>query len=283
MWMHCTLPEVAQQSSGTAGLLPHCLRRAAQYAGFRRLVDNAAQSARGCSAVSLQVQNPAVALTPNMEICIYMLRIIWYNINVLRNIQKDCRLGTICSRLETIMKFDLLTTALKMLAESDENRKADAMNAVYEIQEMQRRLGHYDEIWNGSCYILPADTVSDLLNMTTYDEYGKLYAKRLDSERYVSLNDYENACRRNAGLEFASLATIMLGYDIVKDLYADNEISGCHNADGTFNHAYGYNPTYRNAVKWLDALLLTSGESMEQEDLAELKQTIEMMRRLTDK
>lgn len=132
------------------------------------------------------------------------------------------------------MKFNLIRTGLQKLID-DGIETAAAAQAIAEINEIVQRLGKTNEIWQDECYILSADTVDQLMNEVTYDHYGRLYKQAEASGHAVAFNDYESVCRKAAGLEYAPLSMIQIGFDIVGDLYADNEANGCHNPDGTFN------------------------------------------------
>lgn len=129
------------------------------------------------------------------------------------------------------MTLELLKAGLQKLVDEDNNQ--EAKQAIAEIIEIQQRAGSED-VWQGSCYVLHASTVDDLLNIAAYDEYGKLYVKRKSIGHVVTLNDYEKACRDNLGLDCIPLSAVQLGFEIVNDLYADNEADGAHNPDGTF-------------------------------------------------
>lgn len=100
--------------------------------------------------------------------------------------------------------------------------------AIAELDEIEQRAGANDD-WNHECYILPADSVCDLMNMATYDDYGKLYVKQHGTVNYV---DYERTVLKY--MPTITTAAIELGYDIVRDLYDENELHGEHNSDGTF-------------------------------------------------
>lgn len=131
------------------------------------------------------------------------------------------------------MTLQLLKAGLQKLV--DENNNQEAQQAIAEINEIQQRVGRQD-IYKGNCFVLHAATVDDLLNIATYDAYGEIYAKKHRNGHEVSFGDYEKVCREQYGLEYAPLSAIQVGFDVIGDLYADNEDQGCHNPDGTFKH-----------------------------------------------
>lgn len=107
----------------------------------------------------------------------------------------------------------------------------DAINAtIVELDEIEQRAGTNDA-WKHECYILHAESVCDLMNMATYDDYGKMYVKQHGTVNYV---DYERMVLKY--MPTMTTAAIELGYDIVRDLYGENEQQGKHNPDGTFKH-----------------------------------------------
>ena len=133
------------------------------------------------------------------------------------------------------MTLQLLNAGLQKLIADDTMYAAEAKQALTEIREIQQRVGRQD-VFKGECYVLHADTAIDLLSVATYDEYGKLYRKAAASNHDVSFNAYESACRNRLGLEYAPLSVIQTGYEVIADLYDDNEDNDCHNPDGTFRY-----------------------------------------------
>ena len=103
--------------------------------------------------------------------------------------------------------------------------------AIAELDEIEQRAGA-DDAWKHECYILHADSVCDLMNISTYDDYGKMYVKQHGTVNYV---DYERMVLKYKPT--ITTAAIELGYDIVHDLYDENEQQGEHNPDGTFKHS----------------------------------------------
>lgn len=108
----------------------------------------------------------------------------------------------------------------------------NAINAaIVELDEIEQSAGANDA-WKHECYILHADSVCDLMNMATYDEYGKMHVKQHGTVTYA---DY--ALMVLNYMPTMTTAAIELGYDIVRDLHNENEPQGAHNPDGTFKHS----------------------------------------------
>ena len=131
------------------------------------------------------------------------------------------------------MTLELLKAGLQKLIDDgqfiDESKKA-----IAEIEEVQL-LAEPDDIFKGECYVLHSTTVSGLLNIATYDAYGKLYVEHNGD---VSRSDYEAVIRRMYECDCLPNSAVELGYDIISDLYSDNKALGCHNSDGTYNDSY---------------------------------------------
>lgn len=100
---------------------------------------------------------------------------------------------------------------------------------IKDCDDIERKASD-DSIWKYECYVLHAEDVSDLLNVATYDSYGKLYVA---NDHNVSLEQYtaDVDCQYYAIPE----SVIQLGYDVIHDLYSDNDDLDSHYADGTFN------------------------------------------------
>lgn len=100
---------------------------------------------------------------------------------------------------------------------------------IKDCDDIERKAND-DSIWKYECYVMHAEDVSDLMNIATYDSYGKLYVA---NDQNVSLEQY-TADIDNHYYAIPDSA-IQLGYDVIHDLYSDNDDLGSHYADGTFN------------------------------------------------
>lgn len=101
-----------------------------------------------------------------------------------------------------------------------------------ELQAMEQMLAKstdYD-IWKGDVQLVDTSAMIDLMNQYSYDDYGKLARASEDDE--ATFEQYAEAVRF-----FSPTLTdenLQCGYDIVHDLWSDNEAYGSNNADGTF-------------------------------------------------
>lgn len=147
------------------------------------------------------------------------------------------------------MTLELLKAGLQQLI-NQEQYADEAKQAIKEIEQVQQLAGP-DDIFKGECYVLHSETVSDLLNIATYDAYGKLF---VEHNRAVSLDDYEKVIRCQYGCDLMPSSAIELGYSIIGDLYEDNEDYGCHKPDGTFRSSLLYDITDLNEMYTADGL-----------------------------
>lgn len=100
---------------------------------------------------------------------------------------------------------------------------------INDCDDIERKAND-DSIWKYECYVMHAEDVSDLMNAATYDDFGKLYVA---NNQNVSLEQY-TACIDNYYHAMPN-SVIQLGYDVIHDLYSDNDALDSHYADGTFN------------------------------------------------
>lgn len=100
-----------------------------------------------------------------------------------------------------------------------------------ELLELEKRLhdsGDYD-LWNGDIQIVDSAFMMDLMNMHTYDNYGKLTVRL---GRDATFEEYAADVR-----EWHPTATdenLRCGYDLIRDLWSDNQAVGENKADGSF-------------------------------------------------
>lgn len=135
------------------------------------------------------------------------------------------------------MKIEIIRKALRCYAASAEcpnDERADVFDALEALAQTADRYESRD-LWQDAVEFIPLPTLIDLLNELTYDDYGRRARKhgndmRLDLYTYDVRNNHMFAV---AGLTDAQLEA---GYEVISDLWHDNEANGAHNADGSFNH-----------------------------------------------
>ena len=124
---------------------------------------------------------------------------------------------------------------------------------INDCDDIERKAND-DSIWKYECYVMHAEDVSDLMNIATYDNYGKLYVA---NDQNVSLEQY-TACIDNYYHAMPN-SVIQLGYDVIYDLYSDNNALDSHYADGTFNPLGDFGlPAKDNLAAALGHLLIDS-------------------------
>lgn len=126
------------------------------------------------------------------------------------------------------MKLGTLKKALEHYLYTADCDKEEVVEALTECAQLEERFDDYEALEGNSC-ILSINSVLQLLNLTTYDIYGKMKK----AGRCTSLNHYAHEVRLKLGLDM-TLDTLSIGYSFVKDLWHDNEEIGANNEDGTF-------------------------------------------------
>lgn len=130
------------------------------------------------------------------------------------------------------MKLTTLTKALEqyiLSAELSSNERQDALDALAECHEVAERFDNRD-LWKDTVYLVSSDGLSDLLNIATYDIHGKRARIHEDDMQF----DYYAYDVRQLVSSDLTNRVLQLGYDIVHDLWYDNDANGDHNPDGTF-------------------------------------------------
>ena len=120
-------------------------------------------------------------------------------------------------------------------ADCSEKDREEVISALLSCQSVDERFVS-KETWSDSVYVVTADMLSTLLNIATYDTFGRR-AKPHGAER-VEFHHYAYDCRKDCWLDELSDEQLQLGFDIVSDLWQDNEAAGEHKPDGTFKHSY---------------------------------------------
>ena len=132
------------------------------------------------------------------------------------------------------MKSTTLMNALTLYLQSADCSSngdlEDTVLAVKQLAAVQER-NHDADLWHYEVFVITAWTLDNFLNFMTYDTYGKLAKAALPDK--VPFSCYANNCRKLFGLDDLTDDALMLGYEIISDLWADNESDGLHNDDGT--------------------------------------------------
>lgn len=133
------------------------------------------------------------------------------------------------------MTIDLLLEALgalKACSGHPDYKRMAIQHSITELINLKASLpSHMDDIWNGAIHVIHMTTAIDLQNAIAYDAFGRL-AKSKDNHE-VSFGEYYKIARNIYGLEAASTPFLLSGYEVINDLWHDNERNGCHIEDGT--------------------------------------------------
>jgi hypothetical protein len=130
------------------------------------------------------------------------------------------------------MKLNLLKAALEhyvLSADCADADRSDVFDAIAECNELAERFIDRDS-WQDCVYLVSASSLADMLNQTTYDDFGKLAKVHGNDVPF----DYYAYNVRKWFMSDLTNRSLQLGYDIVHDLWADNENDGANNPDGTF-------------------------------------------------
>lgn len=131
------------------------------------------------------------------------------------------------------MKLNLLKAALEhyvLSADCSENDRQDVFEAITECAHLEERYSDR-KMWKDSVHVITTGSLIDFLNMTTYNDYGKLAKPRNGN---VPFECYAAVVRQGFQTDLTDDA-LRCGYDFLHDLWNDNEAYGNHNEDGTIN------------------------------------------------
>ena len=132
------------------------------------------------------------------------------------------------------MKLKTLERALAFLLADDSHPLTpdefeDTLKARDEIIALAN---HCEDGLDTDCSIVSWYAFSNLMNVATYDDFGKIYKEHHNCKRGVT-KLYREACRDLICEELTD-GQIDGVADFLTDLWLDNESGGCHNSDGTF-------------------------------------------------
>lgn len=133
------------------------------------------------------------------------------------------------------MTIGILLEALEMLKSHGEHpdyKQQAIHDSICELLRLKGSLPDYhSDIWNGAIHVIHMTTAIDIQNTLLYDEFGKLANSKSNKE--VSFGEYMDMAKRQYGFEATSTQFLMSGYEVINDLWHDNEANGCNYNDGT--------------------------------------------------
>jgi hypothetical protein len=108
---------------------------------------------------------------------------------------------------------------------NDTNELVNVCRAIDELDELLAR----GVAENEHIFFVPNCSAIGLLNLATYDDYGRLARQNPD----VTFEQYADSARE-FDLVCLTDETLKSGYYFLRDLWSDNERFGHNNPDGTF-------------------------------------------------
>ncbi len=132
------------------------------------------------------------------------------------------------------MNTTIIEKALKAYLPTVEGK--DQEECVRALQEIAcvKDVDSSAEIWDGEAVLLPAMAWDDILNQMTYDVLGK---RMRTHDGDVPMSYYVYDVRKEfLGFDSIPACYLSFGYEILSDLWKDNEAEGSNNPDGTYNN-----------------------------------------------
>lgn len=134
------------------------------------------------------------------------------------------------------MTIDIMLEALEALKDRGDHpdyKQQVIHESICELRRLNASLPDYHRgIWNGAIHVVHMTTAIDLQNALLYDTFGRLAKSKSNLE--VSFGEYMEAARKRFGFEAVSTQFLTSGYEVINDLWHDNEANGCHGSDGTY-------------------------------------------------
>jgi hypothetical protein len=131
------------------------------------------------------------------------------------------------------MKLKVLKDALVYYSRSADCTDSEHASVIEALEEVVRLEERYIDraFWHDACDLITRDALLNLLNMATYDIYGRV--RRVQGPK-VTFDYYESACRSTAMLDGLTNKQLYDAYGYISDLWHDNEAAGANNTDGEF-------------------------------------------------
>lgn len=142
--------------------------------------------------------------------------------------------------LQTVEKALCLARVHELTTPEMRQQIDEALDEIAEITNLTKNIA---DIWQHEAFVIHVSDTSDLVNRNLYDMYGRMMRS---NHGLVEFDTFLMCCRGgstdNYGFEYWPTEALKTGYEIVSDLWADNESQGCNNPDGTFNKGKAAGP-----------------------------------------
>ena len=133
------------------------------------------------------------------------------------------------------MKLNVIRDALRyyaMSADCPDKDRAAVFDAIEEVAQTADRYYSHDT-WADDVVVIPTPALIDMLNEMTYDDYGRRAKTHGDGMRFeYYAHDVRN--KHSFDLELLTDQQLMAGYEVINDLWHDNEEQGANDTDGSF-------------------------------------------------
>ena len=126
------------------------------------------------------------------------------------------------------MKISVLKRALERLAVSDPEQAEEALQSLAVLSGVDERFQD-KELWQEDVFVLPAGLFDNILIELLYDTYG--VRKRIHGDN-MAFHLFAYDVRKDCRYEQFTDEQLQFGYDIIADLWTDNEAEGNHTVDG---------------------------------------------------
>lgn len=133
------------------------------------------------------------------------------------------------------MTIDILIEAMEMLRDRGDHpdykmRLID--RSICELKSFKDYAQGPEDPFYGTVHVISVEDAINLQNTLLYDEFGKL-AKRGEH----TFSNYMNVAHKTFGFNYTYWQFLHSGYDLINDLWHDNERAHYNNEDGTFKGA----------------------------------------------
>lgn len=129
------------------------------------------------------------------------------------------------------MKLELIKKSIEQSIQTETNEvvKNELLKTLSEINDQIERYESRD-LFDDEIYLITPESITDLLNIVTYDELGKLLKKSDD----IKVEQYEDLIKSKFQIYELNKTVLTTGLEIISDLWYENDEYGNHNDDGTF-------------------------------------------------
>jgi hypothetical protein len=115
---------------------------------------------------------------------------------------------------------------------TDPEEVASLQNFIAETVELDRLMETDNEIWPNEIRLISISSSCDLGNRVLYNAYGAL--ARANNNEEVPYERFVLHARKEFGCETLTELVLRDAWEVISDLWADNERDGSHDANGAF-------------------------------------------------